>query len=311
MDVVFRRNKDPAGGKGGTTPPMDTRIPRPARAGSSRDRRRILLLDALHAAGLVVVIVLALFPIYWMVSASFKTDNQLFAVPPVWLWKPTLAHYGTVLHDTNMMGALANSLSIAGLTTLLSLLLGVPAGYGIARYQFRFRRDVWFWFVSNWMIIPVVLVIPYFLIATKLHLLGSRWLLVAIYQTFGVPLAVWLMVDQFRSIPAELEEVARIDGTSVFGAFIRIMVPLALPGVVVSGILVALFAWNELLYAQALIPSLASRTAPVVALTFLGGYEVPWGDVMAAGTLIVLPVLAFAALVSRYLVRGLTLGAIK
>jgi len=280
-------------------------------AGVSAARWRIVTLDVLHVLGLLLIIVLALFPIYWMISASFKTDNELFAVPPVFIWKPTLQHYVTVLHDTNMTRALLNSVVIAGSTTIFSLLFGVPAGYGIARYKFRFRRDVWFWFVSNWMIIPVVLVIPFFLIATKLHLLGSPWLLVAIYQTFGIPLVVWLMADQFRTIPADLEEVARVDGASVFGSFLRIMVPLALPGVAVSAILVALFAWNELLYAQILVPSMAARTAPVVALTFLGGYEVPWGDIMAAGTLIVLPVLVFAVLVSRYLVRGLTLGAIR
>ncbi len=282
-----------------------------ARDSAAAARRRRVTLDVLHVIALLIIVIAAVFPIYWMIAASLKTDNELFAVPPVWFWMPTLQHYATVLHNTDMTRALANSVIIAAFTTLFSLLFGIPAGYGIARYKFRFRREVWFWFVSNWMIIPVVLVIPYFLIATRIHLLNSPVLLVAIYQTFGIPLVVWLMVDQFRTIPTDLEEAAQVDGAGIFTAFLRIMVPIALPGVAVSAILVALFSWNELLYAQILASSQAARTAPVVALTFLGGYEVPWGDIMAAGTLIVLPVLVFAILVSRYLVRGLTLGAIK
>jgi multiple sugar transport system permease protein len=161
------------------------------------------------------------------------------------------------------------------------------------------------------MMIPVILVIPYFLIARAVHLINSPVMLVLAYQTFAVPLVVWLTADQFSSIPKALDEAAKIDGAGELTVFFSIMVPLAIPGIAVAAILSLIFSWNELLYAMILTPSDETRTAPVTALSFLGGYAIPWGDLMAAGTLIVLPVIVFAVLVSRYLVRGLTLGAVK
>ncbi len=258
-----------------------------------------------------LLVVVALGPVYWMMAASLKTDNQIFAIPPVWLFHPTFEHYRHVLADLGMASALAHSAFVGIATTALAIVLGVPAGYAIARFRFRGRRDVWFWFISNYMMIPVILVIPYFLIARNLHLINSPLMLILAYQTFAVPLVVWLTADQFGAIPKALDEAAKIDGAGELGIFFRIMVPLAVPGIAVAAILSLIFSWNELLYAMILTPSDETRTAPVTALSFLGGYSIPWGDLMAAGSLIVLPVIVFAVLVSRYLVRGLTLGAVK
>jgi multiple sugar transport system permease protein len=260
--------------------------------------------------GLLLVVV-ALGPVYWMTAASLKTDNQIFAIPPVWLFHPTFEHYRHVLADLGMASALLHSLGVGVATTVLAIILGVPAGYAIARFRFKGRRDVWFWFISNYMMIPVILIIPYFLIARNLHLINSPLMLVLAYQTFAVPLVVWLTADQFSSIPKALDEAAMVDGAGEATIFFRIMVPLAIPGIAVAAILSMIFSWNELLYAMILTPSDETRTAPVTALSFLGGYAIPWGDLMAAGSLIVLPVIVFAVLVSRYLVRGLTLGAVK
>jgi multiple sugar transport system permease protein len=259
----------------------------------------------------VLLIGLALGPVYWMIACSLKTDNQIFSIPPVWIFTPTFEHYRHVLADLGMASALLHSAGVGIAATLLAIVLGVPAGYAIARFRFRGRRDVWFWFISNYMMIPVILVIPYFLIARTLHLINSPLMLVLAYQTFAVPLVVWLTADQFSSIPKALDEAAMIDGAGELTIFFQIMVPLAIPGIAVAAILSLIFSWNELLYAMILTPSDETRTAPVTALSFLGGYSIPWGDLMAAGTLIVLPVIVFAVLVSRYLVRGLTLGAVK
>jgi multiple sugar transport system permease protein len=259
----------------------------------------------------VSLIAIALAPIYWMMATSLKTDNQIFSIPPVWLFHPTFEHYRHVLADLGMASALLHSAGVGVATTLLAIVLGVPSGYAIARFRFRGRRDVWFWFISNYMMIPVILVIPYFLIARTLHLINSPLMLILAYQTFAVPLVVWLTADQFAAIPRALDEAAMLDGAGALTIFLRIMVPLAIPGIAVAAILSLIFSWNELLYAMILTPSDETRTAPVTALSFLGGYAIPWGDLMAAGTLIVLPVIVFAVLVSRYLVRGLTLGAVK
>lgn len=266
---------------------------------------------ALVVLSAIVLVVIALFPIAWMIATSLKTDNQIFSVPPVWIFHPTFEYYRHVLADLGMASALENSLIVGVSTTVLAIVIGAPAGYAIARFRFRFRRDVWFWFISNYMMIPIILVIPYFLIARTLHLINSPLMLVLAYQTFAVPLVVWLTADQFAAIPRELDEAAELDGAGSLTIFLRIAVPLAVPGIAVAAILSLIFSWNELLYAMILTPSDASRTAPVTALSFLGGYSIPWGDLMAAGTLIVLPVIVFAVAASRYLIRGLTLGAVK
>ncbi len=157
---------------------------------------------------------------------------------------------------------------------------------------------------------PIVLALPFFLMARTLGMLDNPWTLVIIYLTFNVPIVVWIVMDQIRNVPRDLDEAAIVDGATPFQAFYRVVLPLALPGVVVSAILCFIFSWNELLYALVLTRS-ASRTAPVAATSFMSGYDLPWGEIMATGTMIVLPVIIFAMLVSRHLVRGLTLGAVK
>jgi len=137
---------------------------------------------ALVVLSAIVLVVIALFPIAWMFATSLKTDNQIFSVPPVWIFHPTFEHYRHVLADLGMASALENSLIVGVSTTVLAIVLGAPAGYAIARFRFRFRRDVWFWFISNDMMIPIILVIPYFLIARTLHLINSPLMLVLAYR---------------------------------------------------------------------------------------------------------------------------------
>jgi len=272
--------------------------------------RRRALSNGLHLAGLLAVAAFTLFPFYWMVSSSLKDQIDLLASPPMWLFKPTLSNYFDIFKDEKIVTAVLNSLVVATSTTLLSLLLGTPAAYALARFEFRGKADLWFWFISNRMISPIVLALPVYLLAQSLELLDTYAVLVLIYLTFCLPIAVWICTDQFRSIPPELAEAARLEGASQFGIFRRIYLPLGLPGIAVSAIFAFIFSWNELLYALVLTRRAAS-TAPVVATSYMTGYELPWGKIMATGTVIVLPVTIFALLVSRHMVRGLTMGATK
>jgi multiple sugar transport system permease protein len=192
----------------------------------------------------------------------------------------------------------------------LSLLLGTPAAYALARFEFRGKEDLWFWFISNRMVSPVVLAVPFFLIATKLDLVDTHIVLILLYLTFSLPIVVWICTDQFRSIPVELDEAARLDGASPWRIFWRINLPLAMPGIVVSAIFAFIFSWNDLLYALVLTRTDAI-TSPVAATSYMSGYELPWGEIMATGTLIVLPMVVFALAVSGRLVQGLTMGAVK
>lgn len=264
----------------------------------------------LHAIGLTAVVVFSLFPFFWMVSASFKSQTDILASPPVWFFMPTLDNYRAIFAESQVIGAVGNSLIIATATTLLSVLLGTPAAYALARFEFRGKSDLWFWFISNRMLSPIVLALPIYLLALQLRLLDTHLVLILVYLTFNLPIVVWICTDQFKSIPPDIEQAARLDGADQFTIFRKIYLPLGAPGIAVSAIFSFIFSWNELLYALVLTRR-AVQTAPVAATNFMSGYELPWGKIMATGTIIVLPVTIFALIVSRHMVRGLTMGATK
>lgn len=264
----------------------------------------------LHLLGLVATLLFTLFPFYWMVSSSLKPQAELLSSPPAWLFRPTLEHYAAVFADQRVTVAVLNSLLVAAVTTLCAVALGAPAAYALARFEFRGKADLWFWFISNRMLSPIVLALPVYLLAQGAGLLDTHLVLVLVYLTFTLPIVVWICTDQFRSIPPDLEQAARLDGVDQWGVFWRIYLPLGLPGVAVSAIFSFIFSWNELLYSLVLTRR-AAQTAPVVATGFMSGYELPWGKIMATGTVIVLPVTVFALLVSRHMIRGLTMGASK
>ena len=264
----------------------------------------------LHGLGLMAVFCATMFPFYWMVSSSFKTQTDLLASPPLWLFAPTIANYTEVFADQKVASVVLNSLIIAVSTTFLAVVLGTPAAYALARFEFRGKADLWFWFISNRMISPIVLALPIYLLGQTTGLLDTHFILILVYLTFNLPIVVWICTDQFRSIPPELEQAARLEGASQLDVFWRIYLPLGLPGIAVSSIFGFIFSWNELLYAL-ILTRREAQTAPVFATNFMSGYELPWGKIMATGTIIVLPVILFAMLVSRHMVRGLTMGATK
>jgi multiple sugar transport system permease protein len=266
--------------------------------------------SAVHFILLLVVIFVCVFPFYWMVSTSFKEQAAILSPAPQFFFQPTLGNYTRAFEKFDIGASLVNSLIVALSTTAISLVLGAPAAYAIARFDFKGKRDLWFWFISNRMISPIVVALPFFLIARQFRLLDTQLVLILIYLTFNVPIVVWICADQFRNIPKELDEAATLEGYNSFAIFWRIALPLAAPGIAVSAIFSFIFSWNELLYALVLTRSNA-KTAPVVATSFLSGYELPWGQIMATGTLVALPVIIFSIIVSRQLVRGLTMGAIK
>jgi multiple sugar transport system permease protein len=266
--------------------------------------------DIFHFLALLLVIVVCVFPFYWMVTASFKQQPAILASTPQFLFQPTLENYVNAFGKFDILKSLQNSLFVALVTVLISLVLGTPAAYAIARFEFKGKRDIWFWFISNRMLSPIVVALPFFLIARNFRLLDTTWALILIYLTFNVPIVVWICADQFRNIPKELDEAATLEGYNSFSIFLKIALPLATPALAVSAIFCFIFSWNELLYALILTRTEA-KTAPVVATSFMSGYELPWGQIMATGTMVALPVIIFSMIVSRQLVRGLTAGAIK
>jgi multiple sugar transport system permease protein len=276
----------------------------------SKQRKGPQLDGILHFVALLLVVVVCIFPFYWMVTASFKQQSVILASTPQFFFHPTLENYVNAFSKFDILKSLQNSLFVALVTVLLSLVLGTPAAYAIARFEFKGKQDIWFWFISNRMLSPIVVALPFFLIARNFHLLDTTWALILIYLTFNVPIVVWICADQFRNIPKELDEAATLEGYNSFAIFWKIALPLATPALAVSAIFSFIFSWNELLYALILTRTEA-KTAPVVATSFMSGYELPWGQIMATGTMVALPVIIFSMIVSRQLVRGLTAGAIK
>ena len=273
----------------------------------SRDSRPPFKLEnLLHFVGLLIVLIVCVFPFYWMVAASLKSPPDILSSTPQFFFEPTLQNYVDAFGKFDILKSLKNSLFVALVTVVLSLVLGTPAAW----FDFKGKRDIWFWFISNRMLSPIVVALPFFLIARNLKLLDTPWALILIYLTFNVPIVVWICADQFRNIPKELDEAATLEGYNSFAIFWRVGLPLAMPAIAVSAIFSFIFSWNELLYALILTRSDA-KTAPVVATSFMSGYELPWGQIMATGTVVALPVIVFSMIVSRQLVRGLTAGAIK
>ena len=259
---------------------------------------------------LIAIITVCVFPFYWMVTTSLKTQIVALEAPPVWLFEPTLTNYFEALFEDGVLQTLINSLIIAICTTILSLILGVPAAFALARFEFRGKKDLWFWFITNRMVSPIVLALPFFLIARNLGLLDKHVTLILIYLTFNLPIVIWIVTDQFRGIPYDLDEAARLEGASQITIMLKICLPLAMPGVAVSAIFSFIFSWNELMYGLILTRTDA-KTAPAMAVSFMEGYNLPYGKIMATSTLIVIPVLIFALIASKQLVRGLTMGAVK
>lgn len=272
----------------------------------NRTRRSL----AIELALLALIILICVFPFYWMVTTSLKTQVVAMQSPPAWFFTPTLDNYRQALFVDGVWRTLLNSLIIAVSTTALAVVLGVPAAFALARFEFRGKKDLWFWFITNRMVSPIVLALPFFLIARNFGMLDKHVTLILIYLTFNLPIVIWIVTDQFRGIPYDLDEAARMEGASQFTIMRKICLPLAMPGVAVSSIFSFIFSWNELMFGLILTRSEA-RTAPAMAVSFMEGYNLPYGKIMATSTLIVIPVLIFALIASKQLVRGLTMGAVK
>ena len=274
---------------------------------SSRKRSKVKVWEIVVGGGIATTIV---FPIYWMIITGLRPQTETFSSTPKLIPTITLDHYKEVLEEGTVLQGLWNSIVVATSSTLLALILGVPAAYVLARWEFKRKSDLWFWIISNRFISPIVVVLPFFLIAINLQLVDTYWVMIIIYQTFSIPFVVWLSIDQFRAIPKEIDEAAAVDGASIIKTFLKIDLPLVFPSLSVSAVLIFVSCWNELLFAQILTRSDAI-TGPVVTLGYMSGYDIRWGPMMATSTLVVLPIILFTAALSRNLVRGLAMGAIK
>jgi multiple sugar transport system permease protein len=251
-----------------------------------------------------------LVPIVTVVLNSFKTSRDIFRSTPSVSFHPTMANYHTVFSQLDFVHFLINSSVVAGGSTVLSLLMGVPGAFALARLPLP-GREIWARGVLFTRMVPAVaLVVPMFVIFSHLQLLGSYWAMILAHTTFNLPLVVWMMRSFFEDLPTELEDAALVDGTGRFGAFARIALPLTTPGLAATAILCVLFSWNEFLFALVLSGT-STQTVPIGISGFLGSVSIDWGGSSAAAVVAMLPVFVLGLLAQRFLVRGLTFGAVK
>jgi ABC-type glycerol-3-phosphate transport system permease component len=279
----------------------------PRRGARRRRERRMTIVRAVVAA---VITLMFMGPILWMVSTAFKVGNQAFSSTPTFFFSPTFDNFANVFTKSEFGSALVTSLFTATTSTILALLLGAGIAFPLARLKVRGAAHLSFWILSLRIIPPIVVIIPIFLMLRTVGLTGSVWSLVVIYTYMNLPLTVWLLRGFFADLPVEIEEASFVDGASRLKSFFGITLPLALPGVVATALLAFIFSWNEFLFAN-ILTGANTRTAPVGLTEYVTPVSVEWNNIMAAGTLVVIPVWIGALAAQRYLVRGLTLGAVK
>lgn len=266
----------------------------------------------LHYAALLAYVAVALFPLYWLLKVSITPNDILYKQGMALLpSKVTLDHYATIVGKSDFLLFFRNSIIVSGVTAIASTLLAMAAGYAFSRFGFRGK----FWIVGLMLVtqmFPLVIVItPIFSIFGVLGLTNSLTGLIIIYTAFNIPFATFLMQSFFDGIPKELEEAAMIDGATRFKALVQIVAPLTLPGIVATVGFCFTGAWGEILFALLLNSSPSASTFPVGLLLYSTRGTVEYGPMMAAGVLALLPVCVFFFLIQRYLVQGLTAGAVK
>jgi multiple sugar transport system permease protein len=276
---------------------------------------------------LILWAAICLFPIFWTITTSFKTAPDVMKgllIPYVdfaparlgWrslgLSPDTIGQVSTVRDE--FVKRFSNSLVTSVSASFLALVIGSMAAYGLSRFQYKFawmrNKDIAFFFLSQLILPPVVLALPFLVLYKELDLLDTTTGLVLLYTLMVMPIVVWIMRDQFRAIPVELEEAALVDGLSIWGAFLRIIVPIALPGMVASFILALMLCWNEYFFAS-LLTGADAKTLPVMVASQTGSQGINWWAMAALSTAAIAPLVIVGVLLERYIVKGLSTGAVK
>lgn len=260
------------------------------------------------------------FPLLWLFSASLSTQVELYAIPPHWIpQNPTFQNYLDIIFPTlavssvprTFAAAILNSLKIASAVTLICIVIGGLAAYALVRIPFKFNRSIQIGILGTRMIPEVSLIIPLFVIASSLELINKPIVLIIAYLSFALPYAIWMMAAFFQTVPIELEEAARLDGCSRLGILWRVVMPIAIPGLISTAMFTFLLAWDEFFYALIFTSTIAAKTAPVAIAEFVGRYAVNITGMMAGGILAALPPVILGLIFQRYIVSGMTAGAVK
>ncbi|NKY31989.1 carbohydrate ABC transporter permease [Nocardia speluncae] len=249
------------------------------------------------------------FPVLWMVLTAFKEEGDAYTDPPKLLFTPTLQQFRDVLHS-GIGTTLLNSVFATGISTLLVLLLGIPAAFALSLRPVRKTRDALFFFVSTKMLPVVAAIIPLYVIVGDIGMLDNIWTLVILYTAMNLPIAVWMMRSFFLEVPGELLEAATMDGAGLWTSVREVILPLVSPGIAATALICLIFSWNEFFFAVNLT-AVQAQTVPVFLVGFITGQGLYWAQLSAAAVLTALPVVLAGWIAQNKLVRGLSFGAIK
>jgi trehalose/maltose transport system permease protein len=265
----------------------------------------------------VVVLLIAiftLFPFYWAINSSITPAGDLFNTPVRYFPEsPTFDSYAAVFRNTGFIRALGNSAIVAGTTVVLALMIGSFGAYALGRLKFRGRSVVLYTILAMTMFPAIAILGSLFTMVRSLGIYNTPWALVLTYTTFTLPFTIWVLTNFFKSLPLELEQAAYVDGATPWQTFWLILLPLTAPGLVTTGLLAFINAWNEFLYALTFTVGESARTVPVAIALFQGEqqFEIPWGDIMAAAVVVTIPLVIMVLIFQQRLVEGLTAGAVK
>jgi len=280
-------------------------------AAQRADRRRALArrrgYSVFRFVAIVAVCVIFAFPIIWLFLAAFKHGVDIYSADKTFIFEPTLDNFGSVFGEQNFLPFFVNSFIVGVVSTLLSLLIGLPAAYAMSRFRMGRYAAV----VLLARVVPSIsLIVPWYFIFVKLGFTGGYAPLILSHMFLSVPLIIWILISFFDGLPEDLEESAQVDGLTPIGAFLRISLPLSVPGIATAGILALIFSWNTFLFSLILSGS-ATKTLPVAIFNFIGYASIDWGGLMAASAAITVPIIVIAIIFQRYVVSGLTAGATK
>jgi len=256
---------------------------------------------------IIIMLVAFLFPIYWMVLSSVKTQIENLAYPPRFLVKPTPKNYEVIFVRENYLRYIRNSVIVALGSVIFSLLLGIPAAYSIVHYK---QKRVALFLLLGRILPGVSVLIPWFVVYARLKLIDTYIGVVMAHMIQVFPLVTWLMITYFSEIPRSLHDQGMIDGCSIYGILQKIILPLSTPGLATAAILAFIFSWNNFMFSLVFAQS-RTMTLPIAAYKFIGYGEIDWGGITAAATVITLPVMVLGLVIQRWVVQGLTLGALK
>jgi trehalose/maltose transport system permease protein len=292
----------------------------PSEITAERSEARVAVVNILRRIPfyllVLVIAVYLMFPFYWAFRSSITPDGDLFATPVQYFpSNPTLDNYRSVLEDDNFIRALGNSAIVAASVTVLALIVGAFASYAIGRFSFRGRTPVLYIVLAMTMFPQIAVLGALYTLITEAGLYNSLWSLILTYLIFTLPFTVWVLTTFFQQMPKELEEAAYVDGATPFQVFYKVLLPLAAPGLVTTGLLAFIAAWNEFLFALSFTQTPNKFTVTLAIYRFEpqtpGGFEIAWGQIMAATIIITLPLIILTLIFQRRILAGLTAGAVK